>query len=55
MDYVNAAAQIVPLLIDHKALNAAQPGHRREMIERALAEAIDIVEKAAANAKSAPA
>lgn len=54
MDYLNAAAQIVPLLVDHKALDVAQPGHRREMIERALAVALDIVEKTVA-AKSAPA
>jgi len=54
MDYLNAAVQIVPLLIDHKALDVAQPGHRREMIERALAEALDIVEKSA-KANSQPA
>jgi len=54
MDYMNAAAQITPLLIDRKALDAAQPGHRREMIGRALADALEIVEKTA-KAKSAPA
>ena len=47
MDYMNAASQIVSLLIDRKALDVAQPGHRREIIERALADALDIVEKTA--------
>jgi hypothetical protein len=46
MDYLNAASQIVSLLVDRKALDVAQPGHRREIIERALSDALDIVEKA---------
>jgi hypothetical protein len=54
MDYMNAAAQLVPLLIDRKALEASQPGHRRDTIERALALALEIVEKTVKE-KSAPA
>jgi hypothetical protein len=47
MEYMNAAAQIVPMLVDRKVLDASQPGHRRETIERALALALEIVEKVA--------
>ena len=54
MDHMNAAAQIVHLLVDRKVLDASQPGHRRETIERALALALEIVEKVAKE-KSAPA
>jgi len=47
MDHMNAAAQIVHLLVDRKTLDVSQPGHRRDTIERALALALDIVEKVA--------
>ena len=45
MDHLVAAANVADLLIDKRALDAAQPGHRREMIERALSDALDMVDK----------
>ena len=46
MDYLNAAVQLVPLLVDPNAHKMLGPEQRRHSIERALAEAFLCIDNA---------